>query len=59
MSQMDFDEAEVLLKGEDEGANGQKMDPNVTYDAGKMTAMHMAALNDEYVSVLASLFFIS
>lgn len=47
MSQMDFDDAEILLKGEDEGANGQKMDPNVSYDNGGQTAMHMAAMNDE------------
>ena len=47
MAHMDFDEAELFLKGEDEGSNGVKLSPDVTYDAGKMTAMHMAALNDD------------
>ena len=51
MSQGDFVDAEILLKGEDQGADGSKMDPDVVYEAGRMTAMHMAALNDEYVFV--------
>lgn len=46
MSQMEFSDAELFLKGEDPDANG-KMDPNVCYDSGRMTAMHMAALNDD------------
>ncbi|KAF2175157.1 ankyrin [Zopfia rhizophila CBS 207.26] len=46
MSQMDFSDAELFLKGEDPDANG-KMDPNVCYSSGRMTAMHMAALNDD------------
>jgi hypothetical protein len=50
MSQMEFDEAELFLKGEDPGANG-KLDPNVCYSAGRMTSMHMAALNDDVEGV--------
>lgn len=46
MSQMEFAEAELYLRGEDPGAK-TKMDPNVCYDTGRMTAMHMAALNDD------------
>ena len=46
MSQMEFSDAELFLKGEDPGANG-RLDPNVCYDRGRMTAMHMAALNDD------------
>ena len=51
MAQMDFDDAEILLKGEDEGYEGKKMDPNAYYDLGRMTAMHMAALNDDVEGV--------
>ena len=47
MSQMEFEEAEKFLKGEDELGNGRKLDPNVTYETGGTTAMHMAALNDD------------
>ena len=47
MSQMDFEDAELFLKGEDEGSNGVKLSPDVTYSTGNMTAMHMAALNDD------------
>ena len=46
MSQMEFADAELFLKGEDPDANG-KMDPNVCNNSGRMTAMHMAALNDD------------
>lgn len=46
MSQMEFEEAELYLKGEDLDANG-KLDPDVSYNGGGMTAMHMAALNDD------------
>lgn len=47
MSQMDFEDAESMLKGEDDLGNGQPLDPNVTYETGGTTAMHMAALNDD------------
>ncbi|KAF2278240.1 uncharacterized protein EI97DRAFT_456671 [Westerdykella ornata] len=50
MSQMEFDDAELFLKGEDPGANG-KLHPNVCYDSGGMTATHMAALNDDVKGV--------
>ena len=46
MSMMQFPDAELFLKGEDAGAK-EKMDPNVCYKMGRMTAMHMAALNDD------------
>lgn len=46
MSQMEFSDAELFLKGEDPDATG-KLDPNVCYDSGGITAMHMAALNDD------------
>jgi hypothetical protein len=46
MSQMDFIEAEKLLKGED-GMGEGKLSPNVTYEDGGQTAMHMAAYNDD------------
>ena len=51
MAQMDFEDAEIFLKGEDEGSGGKKMDPNTYYDLGRMTAMHMAALNDDVEGV--------
>lgn len=47
MSQMEFGEAEKYLKGEDENSNGAKLDPNVTYPDGEMTALHMAAMNND------------
>lgn len=46
MSQTDFIEAETLLKGED-GMREGKLSPNVTYEYGGQTAMHMAAYNDD------------
>lgn len=51
MSQMEFDEAEKLLKGEDDLGNGQRLSPDVTYETGQTTAMHMAALNDDIEGV--------
>jgi hypothetical protein len=51
INQGDSAEAEDLLKGEDEGANGEKIDPNIRYEEGNMTAFHMAALNDESVNI--------
>ncbi|KAJ8516496.1 hypothetical protein ONZ45_g6196 [Pleurotus djamor] len=50
MAQGDLDDAEKFLKGEDPGAT-KKMDPNVCYESGGMTAMHMAALNDDVEGV--------
>lgn len=47
MSQMEFDEAEKMLKGEDDLGNGERLSPDVTYETGQTTAMHMAALNDD------------
>ena len=42
------------MKGEDEGANGEKIDPNVRYEGGSnMTALHMAAMNDELATSFA------
>ena len=46
MSQMEFSDAELFLKGEDPDAGG-KLNPNVCYDSGGVTALHMAALNDD------------
>lgn len=43
---MEFSDAELFLKGEDPDAGG-KLDPNVCYDGGGVTALHMAALNDD------------
>ena len=51
MSQMEFSEAEKMLKGEDELGNGQRLSPDVTYETGQTTAMHMAALNDDIEGV--------
>ena len=51
MAQMDFEDAELFLNGEDPDANGSKMDPNVCYETGRMTAIHMAALNDDVEGV--------
>ena len=51
MSQMEFKPAELFLKGEYEGFEGKGIDPNVCYEGGKMTAMHMAALNDDVEGV--------
>jgi ankyrin repeat protein len=51
MAQMDFSAAELFLKGEDPDANGRKMSPNVCYEWGSMTALHMAALNDDIEGV--------
>ena len=48
---MEFDEAEKMLKGEDQGANGERLSPDVTYETGQTTAMHMAALNDDVEGV--------
>lgn len=47
MSQMEFDEAEKMLKGEDDLGNGERLSPDVRYETGQVTAMHMAALNDD------------
>ena len=46
-AQMDFDIAEKFLTGEDEDSHGEKLDPNVYYKTGRVTALHMAALNDD------------
>lgn len=46
MARGQFSKAELFLKGEDRGANG-KLDPNVRYEGGMMTAMHMAALHND------------
>ncbi|CAD6576660.1 MAG: hypothetical protein ASARMPREDX12_008560 [Alectoria sarmentosa] len=51
MSQMEFDEAEKMLKGEDGLGKGKRLSPNVTYETGQTTAMHMAALNDDVEGV--------
>ena len=47
MAQGDYEDAELFLKGEDPESNGRKLDPNSFYDLGRMTTMHMAALNDD------------
>ena len=46
MSQMEFEEAENFLNGEDGMGHGP-LSPNVTYEVGGQTAMHMAAYNDD------------
>ena len=46
MAQMDFTEAKTLLDGED-GMGAGKLSPNVTYEFGGQTAMHMAAYNND------------
>ena len=51
MSQLEFDEAEKMLKGEDDLGNGERLSPDVTYEGGQTTAMHMAALNDDIEGV--------
>lgn len=51
MSQMEFADAELFLKGEDPDADGVPLDPNVCYESGGMTAMNMAALNDDVEGV--------
>ena len=50
MAQMDFDDAEKFLKGED-GPGVSKLSPDVTYPTGGQTAMHMAALNNDVKGV--------
>jgi ankyrin repeat protein len=50
MSQMDFSDAELLLKGEDPDAT-ERLNPDVCYDSGGITAMHMAATNDDVEGV--------
>lgn len=47
MQDQQFEAAEEMLRGEDEGADGMKMDPNAAYDEGGLTAMHFAAYNNE------------
>ncbi len=47
MAQSEYEDAEMILKGEDEDENGRPVDPNVTYETGGTTAMHMAALNND------------
>ena len=47
MAQYEFEEAEKFLKGEDHASEGKKLDPNTFHELGRMTAMHMAALNDD------------
>lgn len=51
MAQMDFDEAEKMLKGEEQWGNGERLSPDVMYETGQTTAMHMAALNDDVEGV--------
>lgn len=48
---MEFGEAEKMLKGEDEGGDGERLSPDVTYETGQTTALHMAALNDDVEGV--------
>ena len=50
MSQQEFVEAEKYLKGEDE-SGGSKLSPDVLYQTGGQTAMHMAAYNDDVEGV--------
>lgn len=40
-----------MLKGEDELGNGEWLSPDVMYETGQMTAMHMATLNDDVEGV--------
>ena len=51
MSQMEYGEAEKMLKGEIASGDGSGVDPNVTYETGGQTAMHMAALNNDVEGV--------
>lgn len=46
MAQMDFGDAEKFLVGEDGMGHGA-LSPNVLYEHGGQTAMHMAAYNDD------------
>ena len=57
MSQMRFADAEMFLKGEDEDSNGAKLDPNVTYRDGEMTALHMAAMNNDVEGIQLLLYY--
>lgn len=50
MSQMDFEEAEKCLNGEDGMGHGP-LSPNVMYEVGGQTAMHMAAYNNDIEGV--------
>ncbi len=50
MAQMDFEDAEKFLKGED-GMGDGPLSPDVPYDFGGQTAMHMAAYNDDLEGV--------
>ena len=50
MAFMNFSKAEPLLKGEDPDGKG-KVDPNACYPRSRVTAMHMAAGNDDVEGV--------
>ena len=39
------------MKGEDEDANGEKINPNIRSEGNNMTALHMAAVNDELANI--------
>lgn len=45
--QREFEEAEKILRGEDAIENGNELCPEVCYVQGGVTAMHMAAINDD------------
>ncbi len=51
MFNMDFDEAEKMLKGEDTLGNGIPLSPDVTHERDKWTALQMAASNDDIEGV--------
>jgi hypothetical protein len=38
----EFDEVEEMLQGVDEGGDGSKMDPDVGFEGGQTTALHLA-----------------
>ena len=50
MAQMDFTEAKTFLDGED-GMGEGKLSPDVRYETGGQTAMHMAAYNNDVEGV--------
>lgn len=51
VSQADHEEAEAFLRGDDDAGNGVPLDVNVVGEGG-LTALHVAAFNDESVPLL-------
>lgn len=52
MAQMEFEEAELFLRGEDGGGEGREpLSPNVVNEGESTTALHICSLNDDVEGV--------